>query len=77
VPPERRSHTRPNLRAWVAAALRLDPRSITIERPAPRRFVVVISSAVSAASRRELEGDLRRQMPPEEELVIEVRRSST
>ena len=74
VPPERRSHTRPNLRAWIAAAWRLDPRTITVERPSPRRFVAVVSAEVSAARRRELEADLKRQMPPEEELVIEIRR---
>jgi hypothetical protein len=74
VPPERRSHTRPNLPAWIAAALRIDPRSVTVHRPSPRRFVAVIEAEVSAARRRELEADLKRQMPPEEELAIEVRR---
>src|SRR5262245_51827490 len=74
VPPERRSHTRPNLRAWIAAALRVDPRAIEVERPTERRFVAVIAADVSAERRRELEADLARQMPPEEEIVIEVRR---
>jgi hypothetical protein len=52
----------------------VDPRSIAVDRPTPRRFVAVISADVSAARRRELEADLARQMPPEEEIVIEVRR---